>query len=1033
MNSFTLEILEGGEWVRPIAVFPFTVGELLDERLDEGNVVFYSRTREYKPLTEVRISYYKDGEPDYDADGSYIDYFITANDNAAEYPAGSGRYKHEIYLIERMKLTEGILCPSLTFTNSLPTLTRPIGSRVTPEVVEANDAANLSGNFPGAGNFYTNIPSNIPFVAPSIKTQAEGLKIANASNPNLGTNRAGISSAGVYQWVYAAINGVEKVRLIAPEGYDSELLIPADMLSEGDTVLVRYFLMYEDIVGTSVSAINSYYVSYTMTVNNVADLKPYYITDCVCRVLEEAEPLDFREVPRFDFDGVIRDNRSGDITGYAAGSEAEKYDKIRAPEFTLTQSTLREQLRTIGGFIHAEPYIDENNKVHFLEYGQTAVSDVGGKPYISNTVKWDINQYCTEIRSNAQNLTSSLGFAKGAKIEPLPNAYRALRTETGYQRVNEANGIYDTDESIYEISSVKVGLLVGKAAAQSWATVDNVMLVDIDITKFIVEQTVYNANLYPTGSYPFSRSYALCYTIGERGIKGLFYQPEAAYNQGAMPFAIANIMALATGVSAQSVHDLLTAPLSNGNTPPCNLVFRITYKPISSALVSHGKQSYVAGETPYTLVYNQSDNLVETEYYGEHLKGVAARMGNVEAERTFILSSRASIPRVGYMLDGYAISAVSCEYMPQYIKCTVGLTKDFNRISEYVGINSVKRMYEISERQSQERNILINRTCLITEYDTTPNTSNPIFEPSGFINAINPVPYTPQNYDSEIVTSALVTTKKKGTQADIATVLLPVTARSFGNSVHFSFGMKDNFSAGSQTEWITASDVSGRWQKDVPYSDYYGRTWWLSFGLVTRSSADINTAFTLPSADDISVSETTLDNRGEFVTTVAYTHRLRKDSRECIRYNVEVGYKTDVPDLIIGSELAARCRYLNNYDTARPYLYITETDISKLQRTFLPSINDFRGDTGGYMTMNVTDNALTLTFARSITMEGASTLARLKYWVICSPVTTSEERYIDESGNEVVQTVTKGGEIILAGKIPKTGNGATQTLYFVIK
>ncbi len=92
MNSFTLEILEDGVWKNPCAVFPFTVGELLDERLDEGNVVFFSSTPEYKPLTEVRISFFKDGEPDYDADGNYIDYFITANDNAVEYPSGSGRY-----------------------------------------------------------------------------------------------------------------------------------------------------------------------------------------------------------------------------------------------------------------------------------------------------------------------------------------------------------------------------------------------------------------------------------------------------------------------------------------------------------------------------------------------------------------------------------------------------------------------------------------------------------------------------------------------------------------------------------------------------------------------------------------------------------------------------------------------------------------------------------------------------------------------------------------------------------------------------
>ena len=44
---------------------------------------------------------------------------VVASDNVTELPAGSGKYKHELYLIERTKLLEGYIGQSLTFTNAL--------------------------------------------------------------------------------------------------------------------------------------------------------------------------------------------------------------------------------------------------------------------------------------------------------------------------------------------------------------------------------------------------------------------------------------------------------------------------------------------------------------------------------------------------------------------------------------------------------------------------------------------------------------------------------------------------------------------------------------------------------------------------------------------------------------------------------------------------------------------------------------------------------------------------------------------------
>lgn len=59
MNTFTVNIKRNGEYV-PLgatAVFPFSLGELLDERLDEAYITFYgSKVKAYRPTTEFKIS-----------------------------------------------------------------------------------------------------------------------------------------------------------------------------------------------------------------------------------------------------------------------------------------------------------------------------------------------------------------------------------------------------------------------------------------------------------------------------------------------------------------------------------------------------------------------------------------------------------------------------------------------------------------------------------------------------------------------------------------------------------------------------------------------------------------------------------------------------------------------------------------------------------------------------------------------------------------------------------------------------------------
>ena len=95
--------------------FPFKWQELLDEQLDEGSFSLLQVTEKvFKPLTDVKVIITNESNKTL----KEID-FLVSNDKAEEIPSGSGKYNHEIYVIELTKWLEGFMCRSVGFVNSI--------------------------------------------------------------------------------------------------------------------------------------------------------------------------------------------------------------------------------------------------------------------------------------------------------------------------------------------------------------------------------------------------------------------------------------------------------------------------------------------------------------------------------------------------------------------------------------------------------------------------------------------------------------------------------------------------------------------------------------------------------------------------------------------------------------------------------------------------------------------------------------------------------------------------------------------------
>lgn len=1006
------------------AVVPLKWANFLDEQLDETIVTLrHVQRKVFSPLTPVEIRltnelYWKVNGPTVSV-RKETKQFIIANDNASEIPVGKKLYDHELYLIELTKILECIIVDTCTFTNDLgriytknPYFVVSDSSYYPENAPQPTDALRspiVSGEhtFPGA---YTVFPYRYTLPAGGTSNYYS-VSVTDQSGNSL-FNR-GLSYDDLSQ--------------------DTPFTVT---LSNGQIYYARYSWHAQ-----SNSFDQTFYVVYALTVvENRNPLKQWTITDVCNRLFAIAEPLRRGEKPRFYLQGI--DPVTGDV---AAGSQAEKYEKILAPQFSFTKQTLRECLQQIGGVVHGEPRAkavkDSSGKyyyeISFDEYGGTVRDGIYTRKYIKETVSQIIESYASHLDTNAENLVNQLDKYAGVIVEPYASGYKTVRTETMYTRITEENMLIATQFPIYSIEKVEVGYIQEDGS--------NVTPPLTDITAYVFESTVYNSQLSSYESeYPYSKAYGLMYTQGEKNITALNFKQEHPIDSSFENYAILNILRAATGDDSLTISGTRD---SNGyyvGWYPL-LAFRVTYTPFYGARVEQSKVNYT--DFPYGagLIYNQSANVIESRYYGENLKGAIARLGNVEISKTYNLARLTQIPKAGTLYnDDYYISAVAVEFLPTYIKCTIGLSKDFNRLSKYIGISSVKRYSEVSQGQALERSTLWREFIVVgdeLEADTDGFTRDLMLEVIADTftqSGTEDGPYKPFSAVYAHGTSY----SGGGLSGIFGRVILPVISSAFGNSISFSWEYEDNYSAGAVSQYASAGSgdtyVSGYFQNSYQYTDYYGRIYYYHFDLMQDATAPTSAdgqntiGKALPGRDGQSITYlpkylSTIDSdEGEDGSKPII---LRKDNREKLQCNVQLDFVTNRKGLIIGSALASYCPAVRGSDSKyAAKLYVFQESLNKFIDHVEGSLDiDFGSATAYDITVSaVSDGKFTVT-AGNFAVSG-------KAWAICTPQTEgTPETVEDEEGDVYEQTPVSGGDVLLAQNMDISAGDAFPTIYFTKK
>ena len=1009
----------------PYCVLPFKFSNLLDEQLDEAELQLtrVPSSITFAPQTKFKIKIVNNPKAkypfnDYLFPPNLITYegittskqqdnsfkcekeilMLVAEDNATEYPSGSNKYNHNIYLIEITKLLEGFIGDSITFTNSLGQVTEEVGK----SKVDYYQFTRLGSNREEAqGSFFSSIfPNFIPL-------DTNGIVILSPQNINAGES---LPSS-----------------IIFPTQYDSYIATLTLKNSSGETIdvvnnkadlsLGTYTALYDFSSSTGTPGQQGYYycqltLTYTFTVvESRYPIKKWTITDVINRTLELIELQSYDKRPRFILQGVSYLNVDGKAkrsSNYTSNSLAQKFESILSPEFSFTKMTLREQLQMIGGFIHAEPKITgiksdsfgEYFEIGFEEYGNEEQVNLSNYPTILKSEKVGINDYCTSLDSSIDNLINTLDYAQGVIYEPFSNAKKTVRAETTAIRLEEnGNTIIQTTFPIYEIKKLSIlRVSTGKT---------------YDITPYVYSVLNYNNLSSFEGSFPFIKAYALYYNQGEPNITGMFFRNPNAVSQVFEEYAIANILSVETGENIDI----------NINNLVSGLAFSIEYIPIVSERVRTNKPLFKKG-LPRTVAYNQSANNIEQKYLGENLKGVISRLGNVEKTITYPVAFLSQVPKLGIKVDSeFYISTISVEVLPTYLKVSLGLTKNFNRLSEYVGINSTKRMWEVSEKQVQERQSVLCEYLMITKNINDYQNQSTFFS----FNGIDLITKTLRLCSTAVVWGQ--TKNNNVTQSNY--FALPVISSAIGNALSFTFGFEDNYSAGRQIVESTKNGNKSYFSNYAPYTDYWGRMYYLNFVF----SNWYNVAPNLYSKNDLPIIPS------ETVTFLTWTNteynvaqgkiNYQKDNREIPKITYELQAITD-GDLIIGSALASNCGLVN---IAPKKLYYIEFNQGTVINNINSDLKDLIANSSNYQMFEFKPYSSTYTQGYRV-VNGNLQMPNVEHkkgaWAIITEGVTTTLEVADEDGNVITQDIQEGYELVIGSNTPRSANDNLTLGFFVL-
>lgn len=869
-NQKQLRIEIGGVDYSEHLSFPFVLQDTGNEQLKTAIVTLSNMPTDAKfpPFTAVNL-----------CGGKYE--YVIANDSVKEV-FGRKRWNHELTLIDSTKATERVLMEAKAFTQ--PLVLDYLANQQKASCFQAiivNDEGAYDIGIDELMNYeITNNTFVTPSQAPTIGESYRAFAIDEFCN-----DKRTAQSYKINVSVYYSPNTIITPDIAKNETplFSKALANPQEYFYLDDSVISEsgiYTFIYDAVYRYTTTSQNRIVFVIPISFVNARKIKkPYTLYEVLEILLETAEPL----------------RRGLDVPRYTLNltQEQEKQFKaMSAPELHFSNGrSLFENLAEIGKFIHCVPRVDNSFRVSFKDLGATEYADLSKAQKFGRSEQFNAADYASTLESNFANLINTDDETEGSVTEPYTDGFITLRSaDVG---IKENTSFIPTRFPIAKIKSVKL-----RWHGDTTKTAD--------ITKYIFEQSEYDMLSNFSGIYPFSKTYALYYSMGSKNIDGLWYRVEDAsftLLNSFKKYAIENIVEEALGVSISSVKQLYL-----------NLSFQVTYIPIINGRARQERVETVKNGK-FVIAHNQSANKMSARAFGENLRGKIAMMANASESLMYMFKSLSDVPRAGLLYDDTSyISNVTTRVFPHFCIAQIDLSENFNDLGAYVELKNDIRQYEIP--QGETRLTLLEEYCVIGNAevsDTDTICRNPMkFDVIGSFEA-NETPVD--------VSAVLAQTFDEDMKKISDVFTLPVYSTAVGNSVYFGFAFDDNFSVGVKS--VPLSNVLYRGIEHVNYGDpLFAEAKYLNFSLVTKCKdksgvTPLDVSNSLPSGVSVAGDES-------LATTAGAPIVWNKDSADIGNVAYQLHFVTN-DGYVIGSELAKMMSFIRtsggNSERAKCYFY----------------------------------------------------------------------------------------------------------------
>ena len=643
-------------------------------------------------------------------------------------------------------------------------------------------------------------------------------------------------------------------------------------------------------------------------------------------------------------------------------------------ETFYNQKNLWEVLCEVGNYIHAIPEIvfgeDDKFMITFNRLGITEESESQTRR-VSIFNSRGVEDYVSACSSYVSNMVQ-LGSVIKEWVAP--------KTDSEEYLVYNDTAKIIVSKPIIELIKVTVKCnketVLGEKTIQAGA--------EADMTEFVYEKNVYQILSISPDDYP-NKGVALYYELGESKIEGGQYRTPTVNSGDALnDYAIKKVIYSAFfGYTAS----IATSSLFWGTLYVNDFTFYVEYRTKDDVRQTQHRpdlRKYLLNSKhdkfpQHYQFNNQQETLIDSERFGSNIYGKLVRTGNLSYKSVEFCNSLSEMKHRGelYRINGdlYYVSKVTHTIYATHILSEVEYTKDYNQLSQVIGIPSEPRFYEISE-QSQIRREVVLEDFIMVSLEETNGTgylkdlsyiASLIFGNGDFARYA----LTAFKGDKDTETYGDQTL---GVSTFYKEVLTPINAYASGNTLTFEWDMVDNFSAGdSVVESKSPAYTEGGKTyytalRAVQYTDIYGKSALMDFyiikdivGITQAQIRELPNSFITATSDSAKES---IDSYNVIATNVTDRTRplnsfglsLLKDCREAISINYNLSMltgsdtfvlssvifapnKQDLKIILLGDEVNKfSTRYLDSRSIMRPM-------VQGMEAQFVSPYFSFKGNT----------------------------------------------------------------------------------------